>query len=33
MVVDGDVHSVAPEVVVEFLGNIMPFNELDDEIE
>ena len=31
MVVDGDVHSVAPEVVVEFLGNIMPFNELDDE--
>ena len=31
MVVDGDVHSEAPEVVVEFLGNIMPFNELDDE--
>jgi CBS domain-containing protein len=31
MAVDGDVHSVAPEVVVEFLGNIMPFNELDDE--
>lgn len=31
MVVDGDVHSESPEVVVEFLGNIMPFNELDDE--
>jgi len=31
MVVDGDVHSETPEVVVEFLGNIMPFNELDDE--
>jgi CBS domain-containing protein len=31
MAVDGDVHSVAPEVVVEFLGDIMPFNELDDE--
>ncbi len=30
MVVDGDVHSEAPEVVVEFLSNIMPFNELDD---
>lgn len=31
MVVAGDVHSEAPEVVVEFLGNIMPFNELDNE--
>ena len=31
MAVDGDVHSVAPEVVVEFLADIMPFNELDDE--
>ena len=31
MVVAGDVHSEAPEVVVAFLGNIMPFNELDDE--
>jgi CBS domain-containing protein len=30
MVVAGDVHSEAPEVVVEFLANIMPFNELDD---
>ena len=31
MVVDGDVHSEPPEVVVEFLSRIMPFNELDDE--
>ena len=31
MVVAGDVHSEAPEVVVEFLGNIMPFNQVDDE--
>ncbi len=31
MVVKGDVHSETPEVVVKFLGNIMPFNELDDE--
>ncbi|RWX49778.1 Cyclic nucleotide-binding domain-containing protein, partial [Candidatus Electrothrix marina] len=26
-----DVHSLAPEVVVEFLSKIMPFNELDHE--
>jgi CBS domain-containing protein len=26
-----DIHSVAPEVVVEFLSGIMPFDELDDE--
>lgn len=32
MVVAGDVHSEAPEVVVEFLANIMPFNELDGKI-
>ena len=31
MAVDGDVHSETPEVVVEFLSRIMPFNELDDE--
>jgi len=31
MAIHGDVHSVAPEVVVEFLSNIMPFNELDEE--
>ncbi len=31
MVVAGDVHSETPEVVVEFLANIMPFNELDSE--
>ena len=30
MAVDGDVHSVAPSVVMEFLGNIMPFNELSE---
>jgi len=30
MVVAGDVHSEAPEVVVEFLSNIMPFNELNN---
>jgi CBS domain-containing protein len=30
MAVDGDVHSVAPSVVMEFLGNIMPFNELPE---
>lgn len=27
-----DIHSVAPEVVVEFLSGIMPFDELDDAI-
>ncbi len=27
-----DVHTVAPEVVVDFLGKIMPFNELDDSL-
>ena len=32
MVVNGDVYSEAPEVVVEFLGNIMPFNELDTKL-
>ena len=26
-----DIHSVAPEVVVEFLAGIMPFDELDDD--
>ena len=27
-----DIHSVAPEVVVEFLSTIMPFNELDTDV-
>ena len=27
-----DTHSVAPEVVVEFLSKIMPFDELDDDV-
>jgi CBS domain-containing protein len=31
MATDGDVHSVAPQIVKEFLSDIMPFNELDDE--
>ncbi len=31
MTLQGNEHSTTPEVVVRFLGNIMPFNELDQE--